>query len=135
MSDTILKMSFMSMSEILFVSVNIEIFLEIHTYIVRVRASRTYSAVFSNFVLRNGVSMELMRFPLENTHSTWVCWLAEMQGWEAARGDRSQSFFFFFFAGECISGVRVVRVKGFGQQQRWTTRFYWSDVMRMSRGG
>lgn len=42
---------------------------------------------------------------------------------------------FFFFAGECISGARVVRVKGFGQQQRWTTRFYWSDVMRMSRGG
>lgn len=95
-------------------------------------SNRTYFSVFSNFVLRNGVSMELMRFPLENTHSTWVRWMAGLPG---VRGGPVSKFLFFFFAGECISGARVVRVKGFGQQQRWTTRFYWSDVMRMSRGG
>jgi len=78
--------------------------------------------------------MELMRFPLENTHSTWVCWATGLQG-AGERGVPVSKFLFFFFAGECISGARVVRVKGFGQQQRWTTRFYWSDVMRMSRGG
>lgn len=69
--------------------------------------------------------MELMRFPLENTHSSG--------GEKRREGGRSQTF--FFLRGECISGARVVRVKGFGQRQRWTTRFYWSDVMRMSRRG
>lgn len=62
-------------------------------YIYR-SSNRTYFSVFSNFVLRNGVSMELMRFPLENTHSTWVCQAAEMQGWR--EGKRLVSKFLFF---------------------------------------
>lgn len=58
---------------------------------------------------------------------------AERRGGGWRGGSHSQTF--FFLRGECISGARVVRVKGFGQRQRWTTRFYWSDVMRMSHGG
>jgi len=64
--------------------------------------------------------------------------IAEKTGEEEGGGGTGLKVAFFFFllrGGECISGARVVRVKGFGQQQRWTTRFYWSDVMRMSRTG
>lgn len=56
--------------------------------------------------------MELMRFPLENTHSTWVCWAAGLQGDRKEGGDQSQSFFFFSSRGNVSRGQEWYESRG-----------------------
>lgn len=90
------------------ISVNILSGLYVCIYTVRVE-SNVFLSVFSNFVLRNGVSMELMRFPLENTHSTWVRRVARLPG---VGEDRSQSFFFFSSRGNVSRGQEWYESRG-----------------------
>jgi len=45
--------------------------------------------------------MELMRFPLENTHSTWVRWMA---GWLGVGGGPVSKFLFFLRGGMYLGG-------------------------------
>lgn len=53
--------------------------------------------------------MELMRFPLENTHSTWVRWVARLSG---VGGGPVSKFLFFSSRGNVSRGQEWYESRG-----------------------